>query len=196
MEDLENEVWRPIYNYPNYQISNLGRVKSLIKHNGTSERILKPQMDKDGYLTIGLYNNGKFKNHMVHRLVASAFIPNDDLFKVQINHKDENKQNNVWTNLEWCDCQYNINYGTHNERMVETARRKGCFKTIGKILSKINIETKSKQVSQYNLEGKLIEKYKSSREASRHTGFAQSSISDCCRGKLKTAYGYVWKYTE
>lgn len=99
------EIWKTIEDYPDYQVSSLGRVKSL---KGKKERILKPG-DVGGYLNVILSNNGKKKNFRVHRLVAEAFLLNPLGLPV-INHKDEDKTNNTVDNLEWCDSAYNNNY--------------------------------------------------------------------------------------
>lgn len=120
------EIWVDITGYEGlYQISNLGRVKSLEKKAGLSnrkEKILKQHLDKDGYVKVYLCKNSKVRFLSVHRLIAEAFIPNpNDL--PQINHKDENKQNNKIENLEWCSCKYNINYGTRTIRSKETRRK-------------------------------------------------------------------------
>lgn len=124
------EKWKDIQGYENlYQISNLGRVKSLKrtvirKHNSIlnlKERILK-QQNMNGYKFVRLSKNNKTKQHLVHRLVATHFIDNPNKYK-EINHKDENKENNVWYNLEWCTHKYNINFGTGNERRKNTEIR-------------------------------------------------------------------------
>ena len=118
------EIWKDIQGYEGlYQISNLGRVKSLeriiITNNGItkkiSEKILKPYLKGNGYYNIVLRKDSKTKCYFVHRLVAKEFIPNPDNLP-QVNHKDENKLNNNVDNLEWCTSKYNNNYGTHNER--------------------------------------------------------------------------------
>lgn len=119
------EQWRPIEGYDGlYEVSNLGKVRSF---KWGREKILRPVPDKKGYLRVGLRKEGKQKWFMVHRLVAQAFLPNPEGLP-QINHKNENKTLNVVflnddrsvdeyrSNLEWCDCTYNINYGTRNER--------------------------------------------------------------------------------
>ena len=177
------EQWKDIIGYEGlYEISNLGRVKSLIKYKGTDERILKPLKNKKGYLQVILHKDKKIKNYVIHRLVALHFIPNDDLSKTQVNHKDENKENNNVNNLEWCDVAYNNNYGTRNERNSK---------------SNINHPDMSKQIQQYSLDGKtLIKTFPSMHEIQRTLGFCQSNISLCCNGKYKTAYNYIWKYAE
>lgn len=102
------EIWKDIKDYEGlYQVSNLGRVKSLSKTlwNGvgyfeSKERILVPGKDKDGYLQVGLYKNKKRKSFKIHRLVGQHFILNEEN-KPEINHKDGDKQNNNVNNLEW-----------------------------------------------------------------------------------------------
>ena len=100
---------------PIYEISNFGNVRSL-KRN----RMKQQQIDKDGYKRVMLYGKSPFKKFVpVHRLVAMAFISNPKNYS-QVNHKDEDKRNNDVSNLEWCTCLYNNNYGTRNTRMALT----------------------------------------------------------------------------
>jgi hypothetical protein len=82
-----------------------------------SKKFLKDRDEKYGYRRISLRQNDsdQLQTFMVHRLVAMAWIPNPDNLP-QINHKDEDKTNNHYTNLEWCDLKYNMNYGTRTER--------------------------------------------------------------------------------
>ena len=96
LDDLPSEEWLPVPDYPKYEVSNFGRVKSF-KHR--KPRILALGFTR-GYLHVMLYKDGKEKNFYVHRLVARAFIPNSDN-KPQINHIDGNKFNNFVGNLEW-----------------------------------------------------------------------------------------------
>lgn len=107
--DQMEEIWKPIKGYEGlYEVSNLGRVKSLPKRAGFSVRkefIKSIFSDKEGYLKVDLCN-GRGKQMYVHRLVADAFIPNCDN-KPMVNHIDGNKQNNSVENLEWCTCQEN-----------------------------------------------------------------------------------------
>ena len=98
-----------------YQISNLGRVKSL-HYNNTKESKLLHQSIINHYYSVNLWKHEKGKQHRIHRLVATHFIPNP-LHLPEINHKDENKLNNRVDNLEWCDHKYNCNYGTRNKRI-------------------------------------------------------------------------------
>lgn len=106
------EIFKEIEGYENYQISNLGNVKSL---KFGKERILKPAKDKGGYLTVDLFKQGKHKTYKIHRLVAQAFIENPNNLP-EVNHKDENPANNTIENLEWCTREYNINFGTRTEK--------------------------------------------------------------------------------
>ena len=94
------EKWKKIENYPNYLISNYGNIYST-----KSNKILKPKIDKQGYLHIGLYSNNKRKFFLVHRLVADHFLPTKDL---EVNHKNGDKSNNSVKNLEWCTPKQNI----------------------------------------------------------------------------------------
>ena len=100
-----SETWKVIHLNTNYEVSNLGRVRNK------KGLLLKPQKTEKGYLRVDLSKDGKTKHYKVHRLVASAFIPNKNNLP-QINHKDENKQNNRVDNLEWCDNWYNSHYGS------------------------------------------------------------------------------------
>lgn len=165
-------------------MSNWGRVKSLkrISPQGhlLKERIMKPVKDKDGYLVVHLSKNGKRKTHKVHRLVAEAFIPNDDPErKTQINHLSEfEKTNNRVENLCWMSPKENTNWGTRNERIAK----------------KMKNDKRSKIVHQFTLDGQFIKEYPSTHEVRRQTGFGRSHISECCSGKYKTAYGYIWRY--
>lgn len=113
-----NEEWRDIKGYEGlYQVSNLGRVKSLRdKNNKKRELILKPKIMRNGYLKVDLCKNGKQKTFTVHRLVATVFISNPKNFPT-VNHKDENKLNNNVSNLEWCTVLYNNCYGTRLKKV-------------------------------------------------------------------------------
>lgn len=120
--ELKNEKWKDIEGYDGmYQVSDLGRVRSL-KFGKT--RVLRPGKGRKGYLTVNLWRNGQGKTICVHRLVAQAFIENDDETKIYINHRDECKQNNRLWNLEYCTPQYNANYNDVQFRKKNSKRRK------------------------------------------------------------------------
>lgn len=125
------EIWKDIKGYEGkYQVSNLGRVKSLIEWHGNchldkwvkKEKIITPTNNGYGYLIIGLANRGKRKNFYIHRLVAEAFIPNPENLPV-INHKDYNKQNNNVNNLEWMTQKENTNYSKPNMKKIHFSDR-------------------------------------------------------------------------
>ena len=168
------EIWKDVIGYEGwYQVSNLGRVKSLdrvVKYkNGKTykykEEIRTLTKDNKGYLRVLVSKNGKHQNLRVHRLVAQAFIPNPrDLS--QVNHKDEDKTNNRVDNLEWCDCQYNVDYSL------------------------------SKPVCQYDDNGNLLRVWKSIIEASRNLQIPDTHIGECCKGVYKQSGGYVWRYAD
>ena len=174
----ENEIWRNIEGYEGlYQVSSLGRVKSLGNDKSRKDKILFQYESKSGYLYVTLCKEGKLKSFRVHRLVANAFIPNPNNFKC-VNHKDECKTNNCVDNLEWCDHKYNTNYGTCIQRRAEK-QRNGVL---------------SKQVYQYDKNHNLIKIWQSVMECGRQ-GFDQGNISKCCLGKRKSHRGYIWSYT-
>ena len=121
------EKFKPVQGYAGiYEISNLGRVKSLsrvIERNDgntrvTEDRIILPFLTKCGYHQIVLCKDGVRKKHLIHRLVANAFIENPDKLPI-INHKDENKLNNRVDNLEWCSAYYNLRYGKMQAKLVK-----------------------------------------------------------------------------
>lgn len=188
------EVWKPIEGYEGiYEISNLGRIKSLSRDVKSCyghiahrvERIKVPKKEHDGYMVVSLYKNSAMKTMNVHRLVAMAFVPNPHNYPC-INHKDENKTNNFVfvnhdgtvdyekSNLEWCTYKYNSNYGTAISRTASKRRKK---------------------VVQYDISGNQIAIYNSIREAARLNGICESGISSCCSGRKNYGIvgGFVWK---
>ena len=116
------EEWRDIKGYEGlYQVSSIGNVRST-KRAGTQGKYIKPRIDNDGYNCVRLSKNGVMKNHFVHRLVAIAFIENENAYPC-VNHKDENKSNNVVSNLEWCSVAYNNTYNDIHKRKIITRQR-------------------------------------------------------------------------
>lgn len=189
------EIWKDIKGYEGlYQISNLGRIKSLereiIRQHSTTmllkEKILK-QQNMNGYKFVRLSKNNTIKQYLVHRLVATAFIENPNNYK-EINHKDENKSNNKLDNLEWCSHNYNINYGTGNERrsISEKGKKKnGNYKNISHI---------GKKILQYDLQGNFIREWESISKASKILKL--NKIWEVCNKKRNKCGNFIWKYKE
>lgn len=176
---MDKEVWKDVKGYEGlYQVSNLGRIKSVRKN-----MILSPFINTRGRYQARFKVKGKIARPFIHRLVAEAFISNPNNLP-EINHKDENKLNNNVSNLEWCTTKYNSNYGTRNKRIGESNRKNGTYDRQAKERSYI--------INQYDLNGNFIKQWKSATEIQRAMGYLKSNILRCCHGKTKTAYGYKW----
>lgn len=188
-QQLLNEIWKDIPGYQGYyQISSLGKVKSLKRLVNSSksaiglrivgERILKTRIDKYGYETVILRKNNKDKHYTIHRLVASVFLDNPDNLP-SINHKDLNKLNNYYLNLEWCSTDYNNKYAGRQDLINAILRNK----VFG-----------NPQIKQINLETNEALVFKSLHEASKATGYSRQEISRCCR-KLRGPYkNCCWEF--
>lgn len=176
LNDLPNEIWLPIEGYENYQVSNMGRVKSLGNDKSRKEKILRQGKNHKGYLFVILYKEGKLKSFRVHRLVANAFIPNPNNYPT-VNHKNEIKTDNRVDNLEWMNMKQQINHGTCIQRRAEKERN-GVL---------------SKQVYQYDKNYNLIKIWTSTQECDRN-GYNHGAVSACCRSELKHYKNYIWSY--
>jgi hypothetical protein len=156
-------MFKKINGYPNYEINEDGVIRS-IPRNGTIRRtrIIVGGTDRSGYKIVGLRNKPDKKDTFkVHRLVAEHFIPNPENKKT-VNHKDGNKQNNKVSNLEWAT---QIENHLHGYRM-------GLWKDVDfyEYLKK-------------DLNGNLIAKYNSLREAERLSGVSRYRIKQLCKDK-------------
>jgi hypothetical protein len=180
------EIWRNIVGFEGkYAVSNLGNIKTLErpcenKRRNLKEGLLSPRMNRSGYLQVLLYNKGYRKTVTVHKLVADAFIDNS-LNKPQINHIDGNKKNNHVNNLEWTTAKEN----TSHAHLLGL-----CSLRIGKNNSA------SKYVEQLALSGSLIKIWESMREAGKALKVSQSSICQCCKGKVLSVGGFKWRYAK
>jgi hypothetical protein len=171
------ELWNPIANYDNYEVSSFGNVR-----NKKTGKILK-QTINSGYYCVGL-SNIKTKTYNVHRLVCEAFIQNNEN-KQHVNHKDKNKLNNNLDNLEWMTPQEN---NIHRSNGVKQTTNQNLE------IYRINAET-----------GEKIEKYSSIENAAKWV-FSQglstnllsirSSISCSIRGIYKSSFGFIWSKIE
>ena len=180
-----------------YKVSNWGRILSLNYRNTGRADLMTPFQEKNGYLRVGFWKNGKYKTCLVHRLVAEVFLDNPENLP-EINHKDEDKTNNFVflnedgsvdeekSNLEWKNHRDNCNHGTRNER---------AGKAISKVKKGIPNLKLSKKVLQLSLTGELIREWESTRECERN-GFDHSNVTRCCNGKQKTYKGFRWMYAE
>ena len=169
------EIWKDVHEYNGlYQVSNYGRVRSLNYLGHGKTQILKHNIITKGYHQVKLSKNNVSKCFLVHRLVAELFVdnPNPDNFN-QVNHKDEDKNNNSFSNLEWCDNDYNCHYGTRSIRSQ---------------MNNTNNPLRSKAVLCIET-GKV---YPSINEVLRQTGIR--NVGTVCLGKRKTAGGFHWKF--
>ena len=164
------EIWKPIKNFENrYRVSNLGRIYSI-----TRKTIMKLSM-LNGYLRVILYDGNKTNGYYVHRIVAEAFIPNPQN-KPLINHIDENRANNVVSNLEWATSSENVNHGSRNDKVSKKFSETGISRPV------ICVETR------------IV--YSSGKQAKRETGIDDGSINHACTGRCKTAGGFHWNFYD
>lgn len=185
------EVWKDIFGYEGvYQVSNWGRIKALFKIDALgrikSEKILKPKGTgvNTAYRGIGLYKNGECKQYLVHRLVASAFLPQIE-GKDIVNHKDSNPSNNFISNLEWCNQSENVLQAVKNGNHKPPQK--------GKFGSNHNT---AKPIVQMDLQGNEIQTFGSVVEAKRALNIKSNDLSSACSGKRKTYHGFTWKYSN
>lgn len=186
------EEWRNVKGYEGlYLISSYGRVKSLKRYKVGKEHIKKPTIGNGGYEYIMLWKDNKFKRFPIHRLVALAFLSNDDM-KPEVDHIDTNRLNNRVENLRWVtrlENQHNPITMIHIKNQIRHPRSEETKRKIGVRCSV--------PVAQYTLNGVFVKIYPSAAAASRETGVCSSEqIRKCRRGFYKQAGGYVWKFVK
>lgn len=172
-----NEIWKDVVGYEGlYQVSNLGRVKSLPKYDRLGRfhpEKIKSQVDNgNGYIVVNLKHNGKQKMRTVHSLVAEAFIPNPNNYS-EINHIDGNKSNNELQNLEFCTRSFNVIHAIKLGLHSNFGERKVLCVETGVIFNSIT-------------------------SAEQWVGVKGSRISNVCQQKrgAKTCGGYHWRYVD
>ena len=182
------EVWKDIAGYVGfYQISNLGRIKRLEHTDKTGhlyrERIVKCSNNGRGYFRAHLSKDGVANWHLVHRLVASAFIPPKVGCNI-VNHLDNNPSNNRVDNLEWTDCKGNMQHAAKQGRMHFNPQN----------LKKAIEAHKRPVIGTNGIETLRFE----SAVAAEVMGFDHRHISSCCNQKYgyKTHKGYTWRYDK
>lgn len=179
-DECYSEEWKDVFGYEGmYQVSNLGRVRSInriVAQRGRTKTvysghrksyILKQGVQNNGYSVVWLCKDGKKEAKTVHRIVASAFCKNDapDI-KTDVNHKDGNKQNNCFWNLEWCSKSDNIKHAYKYLKRKPNTTPVRCENT-GTVY------------------GSIV-------EAEWATGIGRASISHVINGRAKTAGGLRW----
>ena len=182
------EIWKDIKGYEGlYQVSNLGRVRSLDRYVGNylfKGKIMKENLNSRGYLRLHLSMNNKQKEHKIHKLVAEAFIDNPDKL-TEVNHINGIKTDNKVSNLEWC---------THKENMLHAFYNLKHQAIVSKNTRRKNSENRQKKVANYAIKIEKIEVYDSIEQAAENNNICRSSIGKCCQGKQKQAGGFVWKW--
>lgn len=181
---MDHEIWKDIKGYEGYyQVSNLGRIKSLDRYVETTHPISKSKYFKKvkglmlkqcyvkGYLSVNLSKNGRSTMFRVNRLVALNFIENPNKFP-HVGHNDDNKENNKVNNLYWTTAKEN---NTHNNKHMR----------VGQKVSKPIIGINDNEMILFN----------SSIDAGKN-GFNSSAIRNCLTGRSKTHKGYVWSYAN
>ncbi len=144
-------------------------------------------IDKKGYYNVCLFKNGKH-NKKVHRLVAEAFLENNNNYPC-INHIDGNKLNNNVENLEWCTYSHNTKESYRLGLQKPSERQKNIVKEYCKT-------HKPKKIIQLAQNDIFIKEWNSEKEAEEKLGMCRGSISQCLTGKSKSAGGYKWKFTN
>ncbi|MBR3645557.1 MAG: NUMOD4 motif-containing HNH endonuclease [Lachnospiraceae bacterium] len=204
------EIWKAVVGFEGlYEVSNLGKVRSLHWYGGDKivERALVDR--PDGYKSICLSKNGKSKIHLIHRLVAEAFLPKIE-GKDFVNHKDENRSNNRVENLEWCNKSYNQLYSMalHPERkdlFIDNLRDKKTGKIGSRFTQKGVAHTNFQKVKQCLRDGTIIAVYDNPSIAALKTGADIGNLISACKANARTdrkrkrkykcsSHGFVWMF--
>ena len=178
------EIWKNISEYSGlYMVSNTGKVRSMQWNHTSQVRELK-QYDQGGYKLVGIRRNGKHHNHLVHRLVAEAFVDNPRCLNV-VNHIDGNKSNNNADNLEWVTSSENTR---HAIRMGLRPLICVCERKRGK-------ENKlCKKVAQFTTDMVPVKVWDTTFDVEEELGYKRQFICRVCRGERKTYKGFIWRY--
>ena len=209
------EIWREIKGYESiYEVSNLGRIRSLdryVRHSKGGLKIVRgsirklPQPHpKTGYVLVSLYKNGKPWTVSVHRLVAFAFpeICGEYFDNAVVDHLDTIRHNNCANNLKWCTCSENhlnpITYErekVNRQIFIESRRGKPAWNKNKKMPTVTGEKHwNSKKVKQFDKNGELITVWVNAYTAAKKLNIRSTSIYNCLTNRSMTAGGFVWKY--
>lgn len=182
-KETEEVVWKVYPEFPFIEANQFGEIRTIDRwvtcKNGRKRlikgRILKQYFYPNGYMFVHFSFNGKQINLLVHRVIATSFLPNPHNYPV-VNHKDNNRANNALSNLEWCSREYNEdykkNFGTSQVQIQ------------GHHVFAVEVKT-----------GKVLH-FESQHEAARKLGVFQQDVSHVVKGKQKTAGGYLFTENE
>lgn len=198
---LFKEEWKDITGYEGlYQVSNLGRIKSLdryIKGRNNCDRLIKGQIintysiSNSGYKQIRLSLKHKKTSYYIHRLVAQAFLPNPENLP-EVDHINTFKDDNSIWNLQWVPHikQFKNPITKKNMSKSHSGERGASYGKFGKD------HHSSKPVLQYDLDGNFIKEWECTMQVQRELGIRFGDISACCRHYRyhKTAGGYKWEF--
>lgn len=202
MQENTKEMWKPVLGYENlYEVSNLGKVRSLdrLVRRGTGVmllkgQILKPEIDNKGYLRVDLYKDEKHGHFKIHRLVAREFpeICGQYAQDFDVEHKNCIPTDNRAENLRWCT--HKENCGNELSRQHYSESKKGEKHPMWGKFGKLN--SSSKPIIQYSLNGEKLAEFDSLHDVERKLGIWHQNIIACCKGRLKTTGGFIFKYKQ
>lgn len=201
--EAQHEIWKDVVGYESYyQISNYGNIKSKdrIRPYRKTDRVYKGRLIKasmgERYMQVCLTKNSKEKNHLLHRLVADAFLPNP-LNKPCVDHINTDRTDNRVVNLRWCT--FKENQCNHLTRKHISNGKTG-LKREKYIMSeerKRNIAVaKSTPICAYDMNGSFVKQFQTVVDASLFAGVSRFAIYHQLKGITKTAGGYKWRYTK
>lgn len=195
---MEEEIWKEIEGFDNYQISNLGRVKNI-----KFDRYVKPLVGNRGYVHVNLYKDGKIKRLSLHRLIAIAFIPNPEN-KPCIDHINTDRSDNRIDNLRWATQKENHN----NPLSLMNHSKAAKGRTVSEEQKKNQSEKMkgrykgnkwgSKKIIQLTLDGNFVREWESIKDAADSLGVSSSAIWNCLNNKcqVKSIKGFKWEYKK
>lgn len=174
LDNLDNELWKTITKFPDYEISSNGRIKYPIRKGKKPylKRITYGGKSGDGYNTFSLRNNKILYNTVIHRLVAKEFLSNPNNYKI-VNHKDGNKQNNKLSNLEWCSRSYNTKHAYDN-----------------------NLISGKRCILQLDENNNIIKEWETIKLAYTTLKLSRTGINSVLSGNNRTSGGFFWCYKE